>query len=416
MATMFEKIIGSRSGKSTDQICFVQVDCVMTHDVGTAGVGPLVEAYGLERFSPNVEVVTILDHFVPASNLSHAKSHKIAREFVKKWQVPHFYDVGRGGICHQVMLEEGFARAGGLVAATDAHVTTYGGVGCLGLGVGVTDIAMILASGKMWIKRPHLIGIELTGKMQAGVAAKDLAISVLSAIPFEHLNYAVVEFFGEGVATLSMDDRFCLCNMLSEGGIKSALVACDERTEDYMKANARGQYTLVRPDSNQDYDEYHAISLEKVEPMLACPHHPTLGVSLSTIKERITINQAFVGSCTNGRMEDLRAAAAVLKGRKIHPDVRLVITPGSMKLYAQAMKEGLLDIFLAAEAMITNPSCGACIGASSLLAPGENCIATSNRNFRGRMGSVDANIWLASPVTVARAALAGYIPTPDEEV
>lgn len=410
MKTMTQKILEAKTGRllHRGEIGFAKVDCIMTHDVGTAGVVPLIDKFGIEAFPPGMEVVTILDHFVPACSASHAKSHVTARGFARRWPQVHFYEVGRGGICHQVMLEDGFAKAGGLVVATDAHVTTYGGAGCLGLGVGVTDVAMILKTGKIWLKMPHVIGIHLKGSLRGTAAAKDLAIRVLTDIPFSQLNYSVVEFFGDGVSTLSMDDRFCLCNMLSEGGIKSALVACDQRTSDFMEAHARGSFTPAQPDPDAEYDAHYEIDLTSIEPMVACPHHPTNGKPLRELP-RIPIDQAFIGSCTNGRIEDLRIAAQILQGKRVHPNVRLVITPGSQKVLKQAIREGLINTFIEAGAMLTNPSCGACIGASSQLAPGELCVATSNRNFQGRMGSVEASIYLASPATVAHSAIAGYI-------
>lgn len=408
---MTQKILDRKVGEqvATGEIYFANVDVVMTHDVGTAGVKPLLEQYGATRLAPGVESVIVLDHFVPAANAAQAASHKLAREYAKKWHVENFYDIGRGGICHQVLLEDGFARAGGLLAATDAHVTTYGGVGCLGLGVGATDIAMILYTGKMWIRAPQVIGIELRGAL-SGAAAKDLAIHLLKLIPFELLNYRVVEFFGPGVASLSMDERFCLSNMLSEGGVKSCLVAGDDLTKKYMEDHARGEWDLIVPDADAEYERAYAVDLASIRPMVAAPHHPTNGEPAESA-EGTPINQAFLGSCTNGRLEDLRIGAAIVRGKKIHPGVRFVVTPASWKVYRQALEEGLIRDFLECEAMVTNPSCGACIGASSLLAPGEVCVATSNRNFRGRMGSVDAAVYLASPETVAKSALAGHITT-----
>lgn len=406
---MTRKILESKAGErvSTGQVYFPSIDTVMTHDVGTAGVAPLLRQFGAERLHPDVEMVVVLDHFVPAANLTQAQSHKLAREFVKAWGVRWFYEIGRGGICHQVLLEDGFARSGTLLVATDAHVTTYGGAGCLGLGVGVTDVAMTLLTGKMWVMAPKVIGIELCGSL-AGAAAKDLAIYLLSMIPFELLNYRVVEFFGPGVASLSMDDRFCLCNMMSEGGVKSCLVAGDELTAQYMREHARGNWELVTPDPDAEYEKRYSVDLGTVVPMVSLPHHPTLGAAVEKAAG-IAIDQAFLGSCTNGRIEDLRAGAAIIRGKKVHPDVRFVVTPASQTVYLQAMEEGLIRDFIESGAMVTNPSCGACIGASSLLAPGETCVATSNRNFRGRMGSVDANIYLASPATVAASAIAGVI-------
>lgn len=412
--TMTEKILERKAGHPVEkgQVYFFPVDCVMTHDVGTAGVAPLLEQYGAERLAKGVETVVVLDHFVPASTLSHAQSHQTAREFVRRWNVPDFYEVGRGGICHQVLLEKGHARSGSLLAATDAHVTTYGGVGCLGLGVGVTDAAMALYTGRMWIKVPQTVGVRLEGKLLRG-ASKDLALWLLRTIPFAKLNYRVVEIYGPGVENLTMDDRFCLCNMLSEGGVKSCLVAGDLRTAAYMEERARGEWTLVQPDEGAEYDDHYTVRLEEIGPMVAFPHHPTCGRDASEAYGT-PINQAFLGSCTNGRIEDLRAGAAVIRGKQVHPRVRFVVTPASQEVCLQAIEEGLIQDFIRAGAMVTNPSCGACIGASSLLAPGEVCVSSSNRNFQGRMGSIDASIYLASPATVAASALAGYITTGEE--
>ena len=411
---MTQKILESKTGGpvTTGSVTFPKVDTVMTHDVGTAGVTPLLKKFGTTRLHPDVEMVVVLDHFVPAATLPQAASHQLAREFVHAWNVENFFEIGRGGICHQVLLEEGYARSGNLLVATDAHVTTYGGVGCLGLGVGVTDTAMALHTGKMWVIVPCVIGVELTGKL-IGASAKDLAIHLLNLVPFHELNYRVVEFYGSGIASLGMDDRFCLCNMLSEGGVKSCLVAGDDLTRRYMEDHAKGSWNLVTPDLDAEYSKKYNIRLEDIVPMLALPHHPTNGVPVAD-SVGVIINQAFLGSCTNGRIEDLRIGAEIIRGKKVHPGVRFVVTPASQKVYLQAMEEGLLRDFVESGAMVTNPSCGACIGASSLLAPGEVCVATSNRNFQGRMGSVDAKIYLASPATVAISALAGEIVDPKE--
>ena len=322
--------------------------------------------------------------------------------------VKNYYEIGRAGICHQVMPEKGHVRPGEIVVVTDAHATTYGGLGCLGLGVGVTDMAMLVLSGKIWIKVPKTLGVRLKGKLQPGVSAKDLAIKLLHDIYFDYINYAIVELTGEGFKTLSIDSRLSLCNMMSEGGIKSCLVECDQKTEDYLKTRTNKNYELITADHDAVYDHTIEIDLEKVPRMVALPHLPTNGVPVSQAKG-VKINQAFIGSCTNGRLEDLRAAAEILKGKKVHPSVRLIITPATHEIWKQAMLEGLLEIFADSEAVITNPTCGTCIGAHGLLAKGEVCISSSNRNFPGRMGSVESEIYLASPVTVAASAVAGEI-------
>jgi len=276
------------------------------------------------------------------------------------------------------------------------------------LGVGVTDMAVLVASGKFWLKVPKVLGVRLGGRLKPGVADKDLAIKLLHDISFDYLNYWVVEFFGPGVAELSIDSRLCLCNMMSEGGIKSCLVESDQKTDEFLKGRTNKAYQPVAPDPDAVYDYRVEIDLDQVVAMVALPHLPTNGVPVTQAKV-VKIDQAFIGSCTNGRIEDLRIAAQILKGKKVHPGVRLVITPATHEIWLQALHEGLLEIFADCDAVITNPTCGACIGAHGLLAKGEVCISSSNRNFVGRMGSVESEIYLASPGTVAASALAGEI-------
>ncbi|HWQ79228.1 MAG TPA: aconitase/3-isopropylmalate dehydratase large subunit family protein [Anaerovoracaceae bacterium] len=408
---MTQKILMKKTGREvrTGEICLITPDVVLMHETGTAGTTAALKDFPFEKPHEDLkEIVMMSDHFIPAHILGHAENQKKTREYAAQWEVKNYYEIGRAGICHQVMPEKGHVRPGEVIVVTDAHATTYGGLGCLGLGVGVTDMAMLVASGKIWLKIPKVLGIRLSGKFMDGVSAKDLAIKLLHDIDFDYLNYGVVEFFGPGVKSLSIDSRLSLCNMMSEGGIKSCLVECDQKSDEYLKGRTDKAYEPITSDSDAAYEYFLELDLGKVERMVALPHLPTNGAAVSETKG-VKINQAFIGSCTNGRIEDLRAAAELLKGKKIHPSVRLIITPATHEIWKQAMQEGLLEIFADCDAVITNPTCGTCIGAHGLLAKGEVCIASSNRNFPGRMGSVESEIYLASPATVAASALAGEI-------
>jgi 3-isopropylmalate/(R)-2-methylmalate dehydratase large subunit len=408
--TMTQKILMRKIGREvkSGSICLLTPDVVMMHETGTAGTTTRLEQIKFEKPHPDLEIVMMSDHFIPAHILGHAENQKKTRDFAHKWGVQNYYEIGRAGICHQVMPEKGHVRPGEVIVVTDAHATTYGGLGCLGMGVGVTDMAILIASGKIWLRVPKVLGVRLKGQLNPGVSAKDLALTLLRDIDFDYLNYWVVEFIGTGVSSLSIDSRLCLCNMMSEGGIKSCLVETDQKTEEYMKCRSKKTYQPIVSDIDAEYDHVIDIDLNNIKPMLALPHLPTNGVPVFQASG-VKIDQAFIGSCTNGRIEDLRVAAEILKGKKVHPSVRLIITPATHEIWQQALQEGLLEIFAACDAVITNPTCGACIGAHGLLAKGEVCISSSNRNFVGRMGSVESDIYLASPATVAASAIAGEI-------
>jgi 3-isopropylmalate/(R)-2-methylmalate dehydratase large subunit len=408
--TMTQKIFRKKLGRDVHagEFYLVPADVVMMHETGAPGTARALKQIAFDMPHPSLEIVMLSDHFVPSHDLSHSENQKTCREYARKWGVKSYYEIGRAGICHQVLPEKGHIRPGEVVVDTDAHATTYGGLGCLGLGVGVTDMAMLVASGKIWLKVPKVLAVRLEGRLKPGVSTKDLALKLLHDVSLDYLNYWVVEVIGPGVAGLSVDSRLCLCNMLSEGGIKSCLVMTDQQTDDFLKTRVKKTYQPLTPDADASYDHTVDIDLSTIEPMVALPHLPTNGVPVSEAKG-IKIDQAFIGSCTNGRLEDLRIAAQILKGKKVHPTVRLIITPASHEIWLQALREGLLEIFALSEAVVTNPTCGACIGAHGLLAKGEVGIASSNRNFVGRCGSTESKIYLASPATVAASAIAGEI-------
>lgn len=409
--TMTEKILMRKTHRPVKrgEIILIPADVTMTHETGTTGMLHALQDIPFEKPHEGLEMCIMSDHFIPAQTVGHAENQKTTREFAKKWNVKNYYEIGRAGICHQTMPEKGHIRPGEIVVGTDSHVTTYGALGCMGIGVGVTDMAMLVASGQIWLRVPKVLKLNLTGELPAGVSGKDLAIEILCSVDLAHLNYWIVEVTGPGVHELSIDSRLCLCNMLAEGGIKTCMVGCDQQTDAFLKAHTRKAYELVSPDVDAIYDYEVDFDLSTLTPMVACPHHPTNGVPVSQLPGDIKIDQAFVGSCTNGRMEDLRAVAAVLRGKKVAPHVRMIITPATQAIWKQAMDEGLLDIFVDADALVTNPTCGTCIGAHGLLARGEVCISSGNRNLPGRMGSVESSVYLASPATVAASAVAGVI-------
>jgi 3-isopropylmalate/(R)-2-methylmalate dehydratase large subunit len=359
--------------------------------------------------------VVIPDHFIPAPTVQAAENLKITREFARKNGLT-YYEQGRGGISHQIMIEKGHILPGQIVAAPDAHATSYGALGALGTGFGVTDVAVAMASGHVWLEIPKTIRFILTGHFRKGVYAKDLILFILHQFDDNSIIYYAAEFSGEGTEDLSMDDRICICNLAYEMGVKACFVVPDKITGEYINQVTGKVHPFVLPDIDAAYEKTITINLEDIPPMLSLPHNPQNGAPLSEYAGT-KIDQAFLGSCTNGRLGDFRAAAAVLKGKKISDSVRMIITPASTEVLRQAMDEGLWDIFINAGALVTNPGCGICLGGHlGLLAKGENCISSSNRNFRGRMGSVDANVYLASPVSVALAAVYGRIVDPRNEL
>jgi 3-isopropylmalate/(R)-2-methylmalate dehydratase large subunit len=416
--TMAEKIIAKNAGLACvrpGEVTEAAVNTVMLHDIGVPGVIKPLEALSGGKIHPNVNCVVIPDHFIPAPTVQAAENLRITREFAKKNALA-YYEQGRGGISHQIMIERGHILPGQIVAAPDAHATSYGALGALGTGFGVTDVAVAMATGHVWLETPKTIRFILKGHFRKGVYAKDLILFILHQFEDNSIIYYAAEFSGEGTGDLSMDDRICICNLAYEMGVKACFVVPDKITDEYINRITGKSHPFVLPDSGASYEKTISVNLEDIPPMLSLPHNPQNGAPLSEYIGT-KIDQAFLGSCTNGRMGDLRAAAAVLKGKKIADSVRMIITPASTEVMRQAMDEGLLNIFMEAGALVTNPGCGICLGGHlGLLAKGENCISSSNRNFRGRMGSVDANIYLASPVSVALAAVHGRIVDPQNEI
>lgn len=412
---MAEKILAKKAGRKRvepGEIVEAEVDLAMVHDL----TGPLTvevfEKIGAERvWDPN-KIVVVFDHQVPADSTRSAELQKKMRRFVADQGIKHFFDVGRGGICHQVLPESGLVRPGMLVVGADSHTCTYGALGAFSTGIGATDMAYVFATGKLWFKVPSTTRVEVVGELPRGVYAKDVILAVAGEIGSDGANYMAIEFCGEVVKRFSVDERLTLCNMAVELGAKTGLVEPDEKTASYLGANPSSMGEVVRSDEDAEYADQRVLDANGLEPMVACPHSVD---NVKPVSEVVgtPIDQAFIGSCTNGRIPDLREAARILRERTVSDGVRLVVIPASQRVYEQAVREGLVEVFVKAGAVVCPPTCGPCLGGHmGVLASGERCISSSNRNFVGRMGSRESKVFLASPATVAASAVAGEIADP----
>ena len=412
-----EKILAYASGRDEvkpGEIVQAKVDMAMANEI----TGPLaIKAFreiGIKRVWDNSRIVLVQDHQVPADTVKSAELHRIMRRFAEEQKIKWFYDVGSGGICHQVMVEKGHALPGDLIVGADSHTCTYGALGVFSTGIGSTEMAAVFATGEIWLKVPETIQIRVEGRFKKHVTPKDLILYVIGRIGASGATYKAVEFTGSTISSMSVSGRLTICNMAVEMGAKTGIIEPDEKTLNYVKQRASRPFRPLRSDPDARYERILEVNVDGLEPQVACPHSVDNVKPVSEV-EGVRIDQAFLGSCTNGRVEDLRAAAMILKGKKINRGVRMIVTPASQEVYLQALREGYLEIFVEAGAIVSNPTCGACFGGHmGLLAPGEVCISTSNRNFVGRMGSPEAEIYLASPVTVAASALAGRIVNPTE--
>jgi 3-isopropylmalate/(R)-2-methylmalate dehydratase large subunit len=409
--TISEKILSTKSGEDAvaGQIVEAEVDYVMVNDV----TGPLAfdefEKLGCEP--KRDKIVLVPDHFVPNKDVASAEQAAEMRRFAKKWGIENYYEVGRGGVCHQVMVDEGFAAPGRLIVGADSHTCTYGALNAFSTGVGSTEAAAVFAEGRLWFKVPESIRVELTGRLSEYVAGEDLVIKLITEIGVDGANYKALEFAGTGASAMPLSDRLTVSNMAIEAGAKAGIFPADEEAMAFAKSTARGKFNKVDPDPGASYCQELHYDLSQLEPMVALPHLPGNGRPVSEVD--VVIDQAFLGSCTNGRIEDLRIAAAVLHGKKVHPDVRMIVVPASTKIYQQALKEGLIDQFVRAGAFVSGPTCAACLGGHmGVLAKGERCVSTTNRNFVGRMGHKGSEVYLASPAVVAASAVAGRIVAP----
>ncbi|MCD6248370.1 MAG: 3-isopropylmalate dehydratase large subunit [Hadesarchaea archaeon] len=412
--TITEKIFARAAGRdevSPGEIVEARIDVAMIHDL----TGPLVihtfRETGAERVWDPERIVIVGDHQVPANSVEAALNHITLRKFASEQGIKYFYDIFEG-ICHQVVPEKGFALPGSLIVGADSHTTTYGALGCVSAGVGASDMASVFVTGKLWFRVPESIKIVLDGKLPERVMTKDLILKIIGDLGADGANYCAVEFAGDGLSNISVDGRLTMCNMGVEMGAKNAIIPPDELTRRYLEGRAKWSYTPVYSDPDAEYKEVHEYDISGLEPQVACPHSVDNVKPISEVGE-VEVDQAFLGSCTNARMEDLRIAAEILKGRKVDKRVRLIVSPASRDVYRRALDEGLIKIFVDAGAMIEPPGCVACMGAHvGVLGPGEVCISASNRNFRGRQGSRESEVYLGSPATVAASAINGVITDP----
>jgi len=410
--TLSEKLLGRKAGKevSAGEVVTVAPDYCLSHDNSAAIIGEF-KKLGVARVKAPAKLVIILDHIVPAADEKYAQNHKTIREFVAAQGLPNFFDI-QHGVCHQVLSEASFALPGKLIVGSDSHTTTYGAFGAFAAGIGRTEAASIWASDEIWLRVPETLRVEFSGKFAAGVYAKDVILKVIGDNGADRANYEAIEFTGEAAGDFSLASRMVLANMAAEMGAKNGYFEPDAKTLEWVKARARADYEVVRSDKDAKYEAVLRYDLSALEPQVACPHTVDNVKPVREVEGK-PFHQALIGTCTNGRLEDLEVAAAILKGRKIHPRVRALVLPASREVYVEAMRKGLLEILSEAGCVILNPGCGPCLGAhEGLLAAGEVVVSTSNRNFRGRMGNRDSEIYLASPATAAASAIEGKITDP----
>ena len=411
-----EKILAKASRKKTvhpGEIVDANVDMVMIHDL----TGPLaVEAFrkiGTQKVWNNKKIVVILDHQVPAESIKAAELHKTMRQFAKDQNVT-FYEVGRGGICHQVMPEKGHVTPGNVIVGADSHTCTYGAFGAFATGIGSTEAAAVMATGKIWFKVPPTIKVNVKGTFQKYVTPKDLILNVIGNLGVDGAIYKAAEFTGPAIKKMSIAGRMTVCNMAVEMGTKNGIIEPDETTRKFLEGRVKAlpDFDALKSDKDSVYERTVEFDVSKLEPQVACPSSVD---NVKTISEvgKVPIEQAFIGSCTNGRIEDLRLAAEIMKGKRVKDGVRALVIPASQEVYRQALTEGLMEIFTDAGVIVCGSACGPCLGGHiGLLAAGETCISTSNRNFIGRMGSTQASVYLASPATVAASAITGKLSDP----
>ncbi len=415
--TMTQKILAAHAGLESvnpGQLIRAKLDIVLGNDITTPVAINEFKKNGFDTVFDKDKIAIVLDHFVPNKDIKAAEQSKQCREFACAHCVSHFYDVGKMGIEHALLPEQGVVTAGDCIIGADSHTCTYGALGAFSTGVGSTDMAAGMATGTAWFKVPSAIRFHLTGSLPANCSGKDVILSIIGKIGVDGALYKSMEFTGPGVAALSMDDRLCICNMAIEAGAKNGIFPVDQVTLDYLEGRCERAPVVYTADEDAEYEQTMEIDLSAMVPTVACPHLPENTHPAAELSQ-IKIDQVVIGSCTNGRMEDMEAAYKVLKGNTVTPGVRCIIIPATMQIYRECIQRGYLTAFIDAGAVVSTPTCGPCLGGyMGILAAGERCIATTNRNFVGRMGHVDSEVYLASPATAAASALTGYITAPKE--
>ncbi|MCR5791262.1 MAG: 3-isopropylmalate dehydratase large subunit [Lachnospiraceae bacterium] len=415
--TMTQKILAAHAGLpevSAGQLIEAALDLVLGNDITTPVAIREMEKIDRKEVFDRDKIALVMDHFIPNKDIKSAENCKCVRQFAIKHEISHYYDVGEMGIEHALLPEQGLTVAGDVIIGADSHTCTYGALGAFSTGVGSTDMAAGMATGKAWFKVPAAIRFILTGKPAPFISGKDIILHIIGMIGVDGALYQSMEFSGDGIQYLSMDDRFTIANMAIEAGGKNGIFPVDEKAKAYMEEHGRRPYTIYEADADAEYTASYTIDLASLKPTVAFPHLPENTRTVDEIGEKIAVDQAVIGSCTNGRLEDLRIAASILKGKKVKKGLRLIIIPATQQIYLQAMEEGLLKTFIEAGGVVSTPTCGPCLGGyMGILAAGERCISTTNRNFVGRMGHVDSEVYLASPAVAAASAVAGYITGPD---
>ncbi len=415
--TMTQKILAAHAGLDSvaaGQLIKAKLDMVLGNDITSPVAIKEFEKVGLDRVFDGNKIAIVPDHFTPNKDIKSAEQVKVCREFSKKMGIVNFFEVGQMGVEHALLPEKGLVVPGDVVIGADSHTCTYGALGAFSTGIGSTDMAAGMATGEAWFKVPEAIKFVLSGKPQKWVGGKDVILHIIGMIGVDGALYKSMEFTGDGVSTLSMDDRFSMANMAIEAGGKNGIFEVDEKTVEYVREHSLRSYEVFKADEDAVYSAVYEIDLAAIKPTVAFPHLPENARTIDNVGD-VRIDQVVIGSCTNGRIEDMRAAAAVLKGRKVHEDVRCIIIPATQKIWKQAMNEGLFDIFIEAGAAVSTPTCGPCLGGHmGILAKGERAVATTNRNFVGRMGHPESEVYLAGPAIAAASAVAGKIAGPDE--
>lgn len=415
--TLTQKILASHAGLKEvkpGQFIEINLDLVLGNDITTPVAIKEFEKMGAENVFDKDKVVVVLDHFVPNKDIKSAEQCKISRNFCKSQNITNFFDVGQMGIEHALIPEKGLVVAGDTCIGADSHTCTYGALGAFSTGIGSTDMAAGMATGQVWLKVPSAIKFNITGKPNKFVSGKDVILYIIGKIGVDGALYKSMEFTGEGIKHLSMDDRFTIANMAIEAGGKNGIFPADEKTVDYMKEHSTKEYTVYEADDDAEYDEIINIDLSTLKPTVAFPHLPENTKSIDEVGE-VKIDQVVIGSCTNGRIEDMRVTAEIFKGRKVDANVRTIIIPATQAIYKQCITEGLAEIFIDAGAIISTPTCGPCLGGyMGILAEGEKAVTTTNRNFVGRMGHPGSEIYLASPAVAAATAIMGKIADPND--
>ena len=415
--TMTQKILAAHAGLESvtaGQLIEAELDLVLGNDITSPVAIHEIEKMNVDGVFHKDKIALVMDHFAPNKDIKSAQHCKCVREFACKNEISNYYDVGEMGIEHALLPEKGLTVAGDVIIGADSHTCTYGALGAFSTGVGSTDMAAGMATGKAWFKVPSAIKFNIVGKPAKWISGKDVILHIIGMIGVDGALYKSMEFVGDGIQYLTMDDRFTIANMAIEGGAKNGIFPVDDLTRAYMKEHSKRPFVEYEADADAVYDEEYTIDLSTLKPTVAFPHLPENTKTIDEVGD-IKVDQVVIGSCTNGRMDDLRIAAEILKGRKVAKGLRVIVIPATQKIYLDAMEEGLIRTFIEAGAIVSTPTCGPCLGGyMGVMAEGERCVSTTNRNFVGRMGHVESEVYLASPAVAAASAITGKISGPDE--